>query len=119
MITIGNRLCNCNRGKKQLHTSDPPYLFPSSKYLTWQFADKLKQIPSSYLQLMNRYFQIGLIELIVDVPTKRPVLSPLLYSRMKEAESKEQLLPVLDLLLAILPARLQLLEEPRVYKRLG
>ena len=37
--------------------------------------------------------KVRLIPLVPDVPTYRPVLAPLLYARMKEGETEEQLLP--------------------------
>ena len=47
-----------------------------------------------HLKLSDADSQVGLIVLIGDVPAERTKLPPLLHQGMEEAESKQQLFPL-------------------------
>lgn len=70
-----------------------------------------RQVPTylvfieEHVELSNADTQVRFVELVPNVPAQGTELSPLLHHRMEEAESKQELLERLRLLVAFEPLR--------------
>lgn len=59
-----------------------------------------------HVELRDADAQVGLVELVADVPAERPELAPLLHHRVEEAQREQELLERLRLLVALEPLQI-------------